>query len=195
MIRRAAAVALGLAMTATPALAHPAPLGIGGFFGGLLHPLFVPAHVLAVLALGLLIGRQAAWTGLVAITFILGLTAGLGVMTLGVVPLLMNEAVLAFALIAGLLVAHARSMPEAVGCVLAVLAGFCIALDSPPEAVTLSEANRMLLGTGIGAALLLIAVAAVAARLTRGWPRIAARVLGSWIAASAILVLALRLVR
>ena len=195
MIRRAAAVALGLAITATPALAHPAPLGIGGFFGGLLHPLFVPAHVLAVLALGLLIGRQAAWTRLAAIAFILGLAAGLGVMTLGVVPLLMNETVLSFALIAGLLVALARPVPEILGCVFAVLTGFCVALDSPPEAVTLSEANRMLLGTGIGAALLLIATIAIAARLRPGWPHVAARVLGSWIAASAILVLALRFVR
>jgi hypothetical protein len=32
-------------------------------------------------------------------------------------------------------------------------------------------------------------------RLTNAWQRIAARILGSWIAATAILVLALRLVR
>lgn len=194
MIRRAA-VALGVTIVAMPALAHPAPLGIGGFFGGLLHPLFVPVHLLAVLALGLLIGIQAAWTRLAAIAFIFGLAVGLGVMTLGVVPLLMNETVSAFALITGLLVALARPVPGAAGCVIAVLAGFGIALNSPPDAVTLSEANRMLLGTGIGAAMLLIATAAIATRLTPGWPRVAARVLGSWIAASAILVLALGSVR
>jgi hypothetical protein len=35
----------------------------------------------------------------------------------------------------------------------------------------------------------------VASFLARGWRRIGARIVGSWIAASAILVLALRLVR
>jgi hypothetical protein len=38
-------------------------------------------------------------------------------------------------------------------------------------------------------------LALAAARLTRNWQRMAARVFGSWIAASAVLVLALRFVR
>jgi hydrogenase/urease accessory protein HupE len=191
MIARAC---LGLALAvlaAQPAMAHPPPLGIGGFAGGLLHPLFVPAHALAVLALGLLIGQQVAWTRIAALSFIVGLAGGLGVMTLGVVPSLMNEVVLACALIAGFLGALARPVVEAVGCAFAVLIGFCIALDSPPEAISLTEANLMLVGTGLGAALLLIVTSELARRLQSAWPRI----LGSWIAASAILVLALRLAR
>ena len=99
------------------------------------------------------------------------------------------------ALIAGLLVALARPVPEALGCILAVLLGFCIALDSPPEAISLAEANLMLIGTGLGAAALLILAVAIASRLKAGWARVGVRILGSWIAASAILVLALRLVR
>jgi hydrogenase/urease accessory protein HupE len=178
-----------------PALAHPPPLGIGGFPGGLIHPLFVPAHAMAVLALGLLIGQQAAWTRLVAASFVVGMAVGLGVMTLGVVPVWMNELVLGGALIAGLLAALARPLPEALGCVLAVLLGFCIALDSPPEAISLTEANLMLIGTGLGASVLLIAVIAIAARFKARWTPIGVRVLGSWIAASAILVLVLRLAR
>jgi hydrogenase/urease accessory protein HupE len=191
---RAWFAALILVVAAFPAAAHPPPLGIGGFAGGLLHPLFVPAHMLAVLALGLLIGQQS-WTRTAALSFIAGLAAGLLTMTLGVVPALMTEVVLACALIAGLLVALVRPVPEFSGCAFAALAGYCIALDSPPEAISLTEANLMLLGTGIGGALLLIVVAAVASRLMFGWARVAARILGSWIAASAILVLALRLVR
>jgi urease accessory protein len=182
-------------LSVQPALAHPPPLGIGGFPGGLIHPLFVPVHAMAVVALGLLIAQQAAWTRLVATSFVAGLAAGLGVMTLGVVPTLMNEFVLGGALVAGLLAALARPMPETLGCILAVLLGFCIALDSPPEAISLAEANLMLVGTGLGAALLLIAAIAIASLLKGRWPRIAARILGSWIAASAILVLVLRSVR
>ena len=58
--RTGVAAGLVFALTAQPAMAHPPPLGIGGFAGGLLHPLFVPAHLLAVLALGMLIGQQPA---------------------------------------------------------------------------------------------------------------------------------------
>ena len=194
-MRRYLVVAAALLTTTQAAMAHPPPLGIGGFSGGLLHPLFVPAHVLAVLALGLLIGQQAAWSRTPALSFVLGLAAGLGVMTLGVVPRLLNETLLAFALIAGLLVALARPVPEAAGCAFAVLLGFCVALNSPPEVISLREANVVLIGTGVGAALLLIVAAFIASRLKPHWARVAARILGSWIAASAILVLALRFVR
>jgi urease accessory protein len=181
-------------LSAQPAFTHPAPLGIGGFPGGLVHPLFVPAHAMAVLALGLLIGQQA-WSRMAALSFVLGLAAGLGVMTLGVVPSWMNELVLGGALIAGLLAALTRPVPEMLGCILAVLLGFCIALDSPPEAISLTEANLMLIGTGLGTAALLILAIATASRLKAGWARIGARILGSWIAASAILVLVLRFAR
>ena len=184
-----------LVLTARAAWAHPPPLGVGGFAGGLLHPLFVPAHLLAIMALGLLIGRQASWSRMAAFCFVGGLAVGLGVMTLGVVPLWMNECVLVSTLIGGLLSAWARPVPEMLGCVLAVLVGFCIALDSPPEAISLVEANLMLVGTGLGAALLLIAVSVAVRRLKANWAAIAARILGSWIAASAILVLVLRSVR
>ena len=43
---------------ADPAFAHLPIEGVGGFYGGLLHPILVPAHALSVVALGLFIGRQ-----------------------------------------------------------------------------------------------------------------------------------------
>ena len=52
-------LALGSVLFAPPALAHPAPFGVPGFFGGLLHPAFVPAHLMAALGLGILVGQQA----------------------------------------------------------------------------------------------------------------------------------------
>ena len=68
--RRWLLAAMAFVLSAQPAFAHPAPLGIGGFPGGLIHPLFVPAHAMAVVALGLLIGQQAAWSRLAATSFI-----------------------------------------------------------------------------------------------------------------------------
>ena len=189
---------LGLALTVLavqPAIAHPPPLGIGGFAGGLLHPLLVPAHGLALVGLGILISQQADWGRAVVLAAIVALAAGLGVMTLGVVPLFVGEALLGLAAVTGLLVALARPVPDIAGAVLATATGFAIALDSPPEVLSLREANLMLVGTGLGAASLVIVMSELARRLQSAWPRIGMRIIGSWIAASAILVLALRLAR
>jgi urease accessory protein len=187
--------ATALVLAAGPAMAHPPPLGITGFTGGLLHPLFVPAHALALLGLGLLIAQQDHWASAVLVSFVAVLAAGLGVMTLGVVPRFANETAIVLAGVMGLLVAIARPMPKIAGCLLAAAAAFTIALDSPPEVLSVNEANIMLLGTGIGATFVPLLVAACLSRFTGGWARIATRILGSWIAASAILVLALRLAR
>jgi urease accessory protein len=95
----------------------------------------------------------------------------------------------------GALVVLARPLPEVLGVMLAILTALAIALDSPPEVISLREANLMLIGTGFGAALFLIAVVECASRLKHPWPRIGRRVLGSWIAAGAMLALALQLAR
>ncbi len=194
MLRALATVAFVL--LADPAMAHPPPLGLKGFFGGLLHPAFVSGHVLALLGLGLLIGQQMpAWGMAAPAAYIVALAAGLGVIALAFAPTWAGEAVLVLALVTGGLVALARPLPEAAGCVLAVATGFAIALDSPPEVISVREANIMLIGTAFGASILLVAVVEAASRLTRNWQRLGARIFGSWIAASAILVLAIRLVR
>jgi urease accessory protein len=196
-----AAVAPLLAMAsllwaATPALAHPPPLGFTGFPGGLLHPLFVPAHVLAVTGLGILIGQQRPRWGIAApLGYVAALAIGLGALTLAVVPRYSGEAVLMSAFVVGGLAAWARRLPEPIGCALAAAIGLSIALDSPPQVISIAEANLMLLGTGLGAAAFLVVVTACASRFRRGWHRIGLRVLGSWIAASAILVLALQWAR
>lgn len=188
-------LALALVLIAGPALAHPPPLGIGGVFGGVLHPLFVPAHLLALLGLGLLIGQAAQGSRPAVLAAIVALTLGLLALTLGFVPMLMGEALLVLAAAMGVLVALARPVQEAAACAFGAVTGLAIALDSPPEVVSLRKANLMLIGTGFGATLLLIVVVEAASRLQRPWMRIGGRILGSWIAASAILVLALRFAR
>jgi len=117
------------------------------------------------------------------------------VIALGYVPLLASEGLLAASALTGLLVALDRPLPRWLSGLLAGTMGFALALDSPPEAISLREANLTLLGTAIGAAVVLIGLLLVTSRLTKGWPRVGARVLGSWIAGSAVLVLALALVR
>jgi urease accessory protein len=191
----AALLALALILAAEPALAHPPPLGVRGFWGGVLHPVFVTDHVVGILALGLLIGGQERWGFLPLAVYVVALAAGLVAMTTGIVPRFANEAVLGTAVVGGLLVALARPLPQALGAVLAIVLGLAIALDSPPEVLSVSEANLMLIGTGIGAAAFLIVVALATRQAQARWAKIGLRILGSWIAAAAILALALRLAR
>jgi urease accessory protein len=193
---RAAPAALALTAliaTAAPAAAH-AVLGITGFAGGLLHPLLIPSHLMAALALGLLIGQQGWGLG-ISLVYATAVCAGLGVIALGTVPQLAEETVLAAGGAMGGRVAWAGGGGGGGGAGLAAVAGFALALDSPPEAISLAEANLTLLGTALSATLLVVIPAFAAARLRRDWQRIGARVAGSWIAASAMLVLALQWLR
>jgi len=169
---------------------------MSSLLGGLLHPLAVPAHALALVALGLLIGQQRTGMRITAVAaFAVALIAGLSAIVLAVGPTSALDMLLAATALAGLLVALARALPALVCALLAAIIGVALGLDSPPEVIALSAATIMLIGTGIGACLALALVVAGASCLTAWWQRIGMRILGSWIAASAVLVLALRFAR
>jgi urease accessory protein len=173
---------------------------MSAFVRGMLQPLALPTHALALLALGLLISQQHARRRLLlSAAFVAGLAAGLAAIALAVGPTPAADVVLAAAGLAGLLVAIGRPLP-ALGCALLVaVAGAALGLDSPPQATSIAAGTIMLIGTGSGASLALAFVVAGAGALAGAqglaWPRIGVRVLGSWIAASAMLVLALRFAR
>jgi hydrogenase/urease accessory protein HupE len=170
--------------------------GAGNFYGGLLHPLFVPAHVLAVVSTGLLIGRQRPrlrW--LAPASYVVGLAVGFAAMMSAYAPQFAAEVLLAAAAVSGGLVAFARPLPEILACALALTTGLALAFDSPPSVISVRDANVILIGTFCGAIVLLFAVVKVTSALRREWQRIGTRIFGSWIAASAVLVLTLQLAR
>jgi urease accessory protein len=196
-MRRAARLALALACVgpSATAQAHPVLAGAGSFYGGLLHPLLVPAHAMAVLALGLLIVQQAPRWRWVPAAYAAGLAAGFAAMMSAVSPLLATEALLAAAAATGGLLALARALPALAGYALALATGAALALDSSPGGISVREANVTIIGTFCGAVVFLLAVAELMPRPHREWQKVGARILGSWIAASAVLVLSLRLAR
>jgi urease accessory protein len=189
----AARLALVAALLIAPdaARAHPAFAGADGFTGGLLHPFFVLAHALAIGALGLLIGRQKQ-RRLSLIAFTIGLAAGMIAIANAYIPSFADLAMLALALVTGTLVALGNKLPPQLTGPLAVAIGTVIALDSPPEAMTVRAAIETQLGTFCGASVFIYAVSEIAARLKRQWQSMGIRIIGSWIAACAILVLALQ---
>jgi urease accessory protein len=166
---------------------------MGPFAGGLLHPLLAPAHVLALIGLALLTGRTiAAAASAIIAAFALGLAGGLGAIAWGVGETPANDVVLAAAALCGVIAAIGFAVPVRVAAPLALVSGAAMGLDSPPEVIALHEALLMLIGTACGATAALAVLALAAGALVGLWRGIALRVAGSWIAAIAILVLALR---
>jgi hydrogenase/urease accessory protein HupE len=171
-------------------------MSVAAFAGGFVDPLMVPAHLLALLALGLLVGRPDGGSRIVAlVAFALALAAGLSAIALAVGQTPATDVLLGVTAVSGLLVALAFVLPSLLGVALAVIAGAALGLDSPPQVIAMADATLALTGTWLGACLALGFVAVCASLLTRDWQRIGTRILGSWIAASAILVLALRFAR
>jgi urease accessory protein len=169
---------------------------LDGFWRGLLQPLLMPSHALALVGLGLLIGQQSADRRLVAmIAFALALAAGLGALALAVGETPAGDVLLAGVAVSGVLAALAAPVPTPGLALLAAVLGAALGLDSPPDVLSLLGAYLMLLGSGLGACLALGIASECAARAARQWQRMGVRVLGSWAAASAMLALAVRLSR
>ena len=160
---------------------------------GLLHPVLVPAHVISLIGLGLVAGRTVLSAQVRALAaFACGLIGGLGAIAGGIGETPANDVLVAMAALCGLIAATGMSVSAWFAAPAALVSGAAIGLDSPPDAILLREAMLMLVGTACGGIAVLTAIGTAASALSRPWHGIATRVAGSWIAAIAILVLALR---
>jgi urease accessory protein len=176
------------------ASAHVPVEGASGVYAGILHPYVVPAHALSLAALGLFIAK-APHHGAALLIYAAALVSGLVALTFAVGETPAGDILVGNTGLIGVLLALDWAPPRVLLWLLAAIGGAALALDSPPETTSLEEAHLMLLGTGIGALSALGAVVGGALHLTRPWQRLGMRIAGSWIAASAILVLALALAR
>jgi urease accessory protein len=121
--------------------------------------------------------------------------AGFAAITSAFVPRLAGESLLAAATVSAALTALARPIPKFLVVALTLVTGLALALDSPPHVTSAQEASAILVGTFCGAVILLLVVVEGTIMLWREWQRLGVRIVGSWIAASAIMVLALGLAR
>jgi urease accessory protein len=177
------------------AFAHAAPGGVTGFFGGFLHPFFVPAHIMAVLSMGFLIGRQPSGAQVALALFGIALVAGFVANLASVSTARAEDVVLVSAAICGALVALAALVPIILLGLVTAITGFAMGLDSSPDGI---EGRQLLLsfaGSAVGAMVAALIATGIAATREVEWQRIGLRVTGSWIAAGAIMVLALRFAR
>ncbi|NJO38013.1 MAG: hypothetical protein HC871_10880 [Rhizobiales bacterium] len=166
--------------------------GMTGFLDGVLHPLTVPAQLLALLGLGLWLGRhQPQETDRAIIGFAVSLILGSALGMIG--PLRdMTPILLPAALALGLLVAAERHLAWLGAAAVAAGVGLLVGADSTPDETTSLQSRIILLaGTFVGAHLLLLNLMTIVSASERAWSRIAVRIAGSWLAAIAILMLAL----
>lgn len=193
-MRPAALAAVILCLAPAAAQAHTVIPGIGGFAGGLLHPLLVPAHALTLIALGLLAGTLArsAQAMLLAVFAIAAMMA-FALIAMAYSATRAETLILCLGAIVGLMLAAGLSPPVPIAAGLTAVAAGAIVFDSVPPVLSIAETALSLTGTASAA----IVVASASAWLSDALPlrirTIGVRIAGSWIAASAIMVLALRL--
>jgi urease accessory protein len=194
--RRAAALAL--AMAAGSAAAHSPIAGIGIFYSGAAHPFISPTHLIALLALGLAVGQRAQGRGdfapLRAPLAVLGLALATGLL-LAAIGVLgdpdTDRALLMLAAATALAVVIARPLPTTALCALAIAVALAAMLASAPSGVDATARRVSLAGTALAALAVVVYVGVMVGVAQRAWLKIAVRVAGSWIAAAALLVLAL----
>jgi hypothetical protein len=170
--------------------------GLGRFYNGMLHPVLAPAALIALLALGLVIGQRglAASRGpvlVLALGLVLGLVAG---SQWAGAPINTDIALLTLGLACAGCALAAWRMPAALLLALAGALGLAAGWGLADMAVLGDAGARwvVIAGTWLGAALLCMSVAALSELARQPWQHIAVRVVASWMAASALLVLGLQ---
>jgi hydrogenase/urease accessory protein HupE len=173
------------------ALAHSPIPGIATFYSGALHPFVVPAQWMALVALGMLCGQRGiAKLGAAAVAPFIALGIGLGFSAAMGSPDT-DLVLLGGCLLMALLVALARPLPTGLIASLGVVTGLLVGAGSNPDGLAGGARWGSLAGTWMGATLCVLWFAAMAEAATRPWLKVAVRVVASWLAASALLVLAL----
>jgi hydrogenase/urease accessory protein HupE len=169
--------------------AHLNSTGLGPVYDGLLHFVLSPEDFLPVLALALLAGLRGADHGRRALfvlptSWLIGGLVGLSATSPGSTAL----TCVSFLLLGGLLAADAKLSLRATT-ILAVIVGLFHGYLNGSGMGRPENGGLALLGLIFGVFVFVAVAAAFVVRLRRQWEHIAVRVMGSWIAASGLLML------
>ena len=185
----ATVILMWIVWNAVPLDAHLNSTGLGPVYDGALHLLFSPEDLIPSLAIALLAGLRGARYGRVALVALPAawLAGGLAGMAAG--PAVVNGASVASFLVVGLLVAMDARVSFGALAGLTILLGLVhgfvngAGMDAPGSGVP------ALMGLSAVLFVLVGVVAAFVIQLRQSWSRVAVRVVGSWIAASGLLML------
>lgn len=175
---------------APAAQAHSTVEGLGEFTNGLVHPLFVTAHVLLLVALGLLVSKLRPFDPRKPLlAFAIAALAGLAVGAPSLPPVFLLGTAVAIAVV----LAADWKLHTKLRIPFAIVAGLLLGRDSYPE--NLADRAALLkacLGVWLGLNVWFMTAAYYPSLLPeKKWANYAVRVLASWIIAIAVMVLAL----
>jgi urease accessory protein len=193
-LRLAVAVLAWLPLSAA---AHNLSDRYGDFFGALLHPLISLDHGLALLATGLIAGQQRSATRRLTVAVLIGalvLGVALGMFgTLRALGSVLGTINLLSVLVLGVLVALAVPLPRVLAAALAAVVGLSHGGENGLDLGEHAASAAALAGVGLAGAIAALPGLLLVPRLPAGWPRVAVRVAGSWIAAIGLIMLGLAL--
>ena len=183
---------IGLLLSPTLVSAHTIGTGTSPFLSGLLHPIFVPEHLICLLALGLLLGQQEPNRNFTALLIYPVMTI-IGLMATELqFNVRLETIILLSALLIGALVVLLPRLPTYLCALAAGLTALIIGLDSAQQMLLGMARIMTIAGTAVGMVLVpLVAMEFADCFRRKPWQRTSIRILGSWITASAFLVLAL----
>lgn len=181
--------------SAGTAWAHGEIKGVGAFYSGVLHPFISPAHLIALVALGLLFGQRGVLASRQAMGALVAALAGGLWLSLRLQLPEPDPLLLALGILLGLSVVLARCWPHWALVPLSALVGLAVGLGSAPDGMAPGQRTAALVGTFVGATLCTACLAGVVHPLHKPWARVGVRVLASWLSASALLVLTLAFAR
>ena len=202
------AVLLSSLLISQNAFAHSPIKGIGFLFNGILHPFFIPSHILLILTLGFYLGQETGQhkpqKHVVPVLFFLGTmiaTFTLIAFYPQVTQLLEQKVaynssmvLLVLAILTGLLTLSTLRLATPVISLLCILIALALGLDSQVEDLSGSAKVIALVGNVVGSYLMLLYAMALSETLSvKKWQQITIRILTSWLSAGAVMVLALNL--
>ncbi len=185
-----AVLAGGIVLVPGLASAHLQSTGMGPVYDGVLHFLLSPEDLVPALGLALLAGLRGAGQGrrilfVLPAAWLAGGLAGLASASSTMNPFLAA----AWFVLVGVLVAVDARLPDRWTAILAALLGLHHGWTNGSGMGPAGEAVVALLGLA-GSVFVVVALgSARVVSLRKGWTRIAVRVVGSWIAASGLLLL------
>jgi hydrogenase/urease accessory protein HupE len=165
---------------------------MGDFGSGLLHPLTTPTHLLILVGLGLLAGReQPLCLKRPMIVFIPLSALALASTATGWIQSVYPPVLILIALCSGTLLALDKTPSPRASVALFAAAALALGLDSGAQAVARLTIWKTLLGNWF---MLILIVCNIAIHVSNGkdakWLRIALRIAGSWMIAISLMVLA-----
>ncbi len=184
-----------LLVSISTAHAHLTVEGVGDVANGALHPWMSPAHLLVMVGLGLLLGQQVPLDLKTPMRVFAPVSALALLFTLaGNVSGVYQPVLIGIALVAAILVGLEIKLPRLAGGALCVAAACAVGLDSAVDTGSTLSVLKTLAGTWLSLNIAVFYIAVCASNAVEyHWSRVGIRVLGSWIIAIALMVLAFSL--